>query len=136
MLTEQRLALVEAVKCNSASLVQSLIEADANPQLKDGDGESAVDCAARLNLDDICKLLRLDGCKKQTQAFHEGLNLIQELVLVGYVGFIWPFKGEKRGKAAGALGYPALRSDPPLGISPAGGGLHHPNLSGGRGARE
>ena len=41
----QCLALNEAVKCNAATLVKSLIEADANPQLKDGHGETAIQCA-------------------------------------------------------------------------------------------
>ena len=41
----QCLALNEAVKCNAATLVKSLIEADANPQLQDGHGETAIQCA-------------------------------------------------------------------------------------------
>lgn len=42
------LALNEAVKLNAATLVKSLIEADANPQLKDGQdgqGETAIECS-------------------------------------------------------------------------------------------
>ena len=38
------LALNEAVKLNSEALVKSLIEADANPQLKDGLNETAIEC--------------------------------------------------------------------------------------------
>lgn len=38
------LALNEAVKLNAEALVKSLIEADANPQLKDGLNETAIEC--------------------------------------------------------------------------------------------
>jgi hypothetical protein len=38
------LALNEAVKLNAEGLVKSLIEADANPQLKDGLNETAIEC--------------------------------------------------------------------------------------------
>jgi len=77
----QCLALNEAVKCNAATLVKSLIEADANPQLKDGHGETAIQCAERLKFEKLLELLELDSCKKQTMDFHQGLSLIQSIPL-------------------------------------------------------
>eukprot|EP00438_Fugacium_kawagutii_P024453 Skav202126 [mRNA] locus=scaffold1980:224830:255469:+ [translate_table: standard] len=92
------LALNEAVKLNAATLVKSLIEADANPQLKDGpggQGETAIECAGRLKLSNILELLELDSCKKKTmdlclpfaaraefaKDFQQGLSLIQNVPL-------------------------------------------------------
>eukprot|EP00913_Durusdinium_trenchii_P034134 g31947.t1 len=72
----KRLALNEAVKLKASSLVKSLIEADANPQLTDGEGETAVQCAERLKLGTtMMELLEHDSCKKQTKEFHQGLTL-------------------------------------------------------------
>lgn len=78
----KRLALNEAVKLKASSLVKSLIEADANPQLTDGEGETAVQCAERLKLGTtMMELLEHDSCKKQTKEFHQGLSLIQKISL-------------------------------------------------------